>query len=54
MPERVVFLAHCFLNPQAKILGSPDISDLSQKIFTLLWEHKCGVIQLPCPELLHA
>ena len=53
MSERVVFLAHCFLNPQAKIQGSPDISDLSEKIFTLLCEHKCGVIQLPCPELLH-
>lgn len=53
MPERIVFLAHCFLNPQAKIQGSPDISNLSGKIFNILWKHKCGVIQLPCPELLH-
>ena len=53
MPDRVVFLAHCFLNPQAKIQGSPDIADLSGKILKILLENRCGIIQLPCPELLH-
>lgn len=53
MPDRVVFLAHCFLNSQAKIQGSPDIAGLSQKILNILWDYKCGIIQLPCPELLH-
>lgn len=53
MPDQVVFLAHCFLNPQAKIQGSPDIADLSGKILKILLENKCGIIQLPCPELLH-
>ena len=53
MPERVVVLAHCFLNPQAKIQGAPDIADLSEKILKILWKNKCGIIQLPCPELLH-
>ncbi|HWQ42890.1 MAG TPA: hypothetical protein VN456_12760 [Desulfosporosinus sp.] len=53
MTDRVVFLAHCFLNSQVKIQGSPDIAELSGKIFNMLWEYKCGIIQLPCPELLH-
>jgi len=46
-------LAHCFLNPQAKIQGSPDITNLIEQILSTLREHKCGIIQLPCPELLH-
>jgi predicted secreted protein len=53
LPDQIVFLAHCFLNPQAKIQGSPDIADLCEKILSVLREHKCGIIQLPCPELLH-
>lgn len=47
-----VFLAYCFLNPQAKIQGSLNIADLGEKFFNTLWEHKCRIIQLPC-ELLH-
>ncbi|KUO72837.1 MAG: hypothetical protein APF81_00680 [Desulfosporosinus sp. BRH_c37] len=53
MPDRIVFLSHCFLNSQAKIQGSPDIADLRERILKILGEHKCGIIQLPCPELLH-
>ncbi|AET65931.1 putative secreted protein [Desulfosporosinus orientis DSM 765] len=53
MPDRIVLLAHCFLNSQAKIKGSPDIADLSEKILNILIKYKCGIIQLPCPELLH-
>ncbi len=32
MPDRVVFLAYCFLNPQAKIQGLPNIADLGEKL----------------------
>lgn len=49
----VAFLAHCLLNPLAKIQGSSANETLSKKVLETLLENRCGMIQLPCPELLH-
>lgn len=49
--KKVVFLSHCILNPMCE---SPEASDLYRKeIFDVLHEKKCGIIQLPCPELCY-
>ncbi len=53
MSGRVAFLAHCLLNPLAKIQGASANETLSKKVLKTLMENRCGIIQLTCPELLH-
>ncbi|MGC7872641.1 CD3072 family TudS-related putative desulfidase [Desulfosporosinus sp. SYSU MS00001] len=53
MTGKIVLLSHCLLNPFSKVRGSPDNSDLAIKIHKLLRENQYGILQLPCPELLH-
>jgi len=53
MSGRIVLLAHCLLNPFSKVRGSPDNSELAIEVHKFFRENQYGIIQLPCPELLH-
>jgi len=52
--SRVVLVAHCILNQNSRVLGLARFPGMIEKIVDLLKEHGVGVIQMPCPELLHA
>ena len=57
MPHRskkVVLLAHCVLNQNAKVDGLAKEPGLALPIVTVLFSHRLGVIQLPCPEIAMA
>lgn len=50
---RIVFVCHCLLNANAKVCGLAKYSGIQPGITELLVAKGVGVVQLPCPELLH-
>jgi len=50
----VIPVAHCLLNPHAKVRGSLDNQQIRQAIIVPLIQHGFGIFQLPCPELSHS
>ena len=49
--KKIVLLAHCIINANAKVHGLGNYSSMVLDLITLLHEHDIGVIQLPCPEM---
>jgi len=51
--RRIVLLAHCLLNQNAKVAGLATHPGIFSPILDLLEEAGVGVVQLPCPEFTH-
>lgn len=51
--HRIVFLAHCLLNQNAKVAGIATHPGIFTPLIATLEEAGVGIIQLPCPELMH-
>ena len=51
--KRVVFVAHCVLNQNAKIDGCAQYPGAMWEVLQVLVASGCGIAQLPCPELIH-
>jgi predicted secreted protein len=51
--KRIVLVAHCVLNQNAKIDGCAHYPGVMREVAEALIESGCGIVQLPCPELLH-
>lgn len=51
--KRVVFVAHCILNQNAKIDACAHHPGAIPEVVGLLARSGCGVVQLECPELMH-
>ena len=51
--KRVVFIAHCVLNQNAKIDGCAHYPGVMREVAETLIGSGCGIVQLPCPELMH-
>lgn len=49
--RKVIFVAHCFLNQNARVNGSGQTPSAIPQIPELLLQRQIGIIQLPCPEL---
>ncbi|MFH1068593.1 MAG: CD3072 family TudS-related putative desulfidase [Candidatus Glassbacteria bacterium] len=49
--KKVIFVAHCFLNQNARCNGSAETPSAIPAIPELLIHRKIGIIQMPCPEL---
>jgi predicted secreted protein len=47
---KIIFLAHCILNVNAKVDGLASYSAAVQGLIDFLADHDVGMIQLPCPE----
>jgi predicted secreted protein len=52
--RRLVLLAHCYLNQNAKVAGLAREPGMVLPILQVLHAHALGVIQLPCPEMVMA
>lgn len=52
--RRLVLLAHCYLNQNAKVAGLAREPGMVLPILQVLHAHGLGVIQLPCPEMVMA
>jgi predicted secreted protein len=50
--RRVILIAHCVLNQNAKIDRCAHYPGMMQEITRILFDAGIGVIQMPCPELL--
>jgi len=50
---RVVFVCQCLLNANAKVCGLAKYPGILPGLVESLAEQECGLIQLPCPELIH-
>ncbi|MBN2290414.1 MAG: DUF523 domain-containing protein [Candidatus Glassbacteria bacterium] len=48
---KVVFLSHCMLNQNARIVGAADFPATFEPLTDYLQKKQVGVIQMPCPEL---
>jgi len=48
---KVVFLSHCILNQNARILDAADFPAMFEPLIDYLQQKQVGVIQMPCPEL---
>lgn len=51
--HRIVFVAHCLLNQNAKVAGLASHPGVFAPLVALLQESGVGIVQLPCPELEH-
>jgi predicted secreted protein len=51
--KRIVLVAHCILNQNAKIDGCAHYPGVMREVAELLLASRCGIVQLACPELLH-
>lgn len=49
--RKMILLAHCLLNSNAKVEGLDCGSGIHEKLLVLLVEKGYGIIQLPCPEI---
>lgn len=48
---RVVFVAHCMLNQNARIVNAADFPAMFEPLVDYLQKMQVGIVQLPCPEL---
>jgi predicted secreted protein len=51
--RKIVYLAHCLLNQNAKVAGLASHPGIFTPILPVLEEAGVGIVQLPCPELVH-
>lgn len=50
---KVILVAHCLLNQNSIVPGLARYGAIVKKLIDLLIKYNLGVIQLPCPEMLH-
>ncbi len=51
--RKVVLIAHCLLNQNSIVLGLARRKAMVKELLELFDKYGLGVIQLPCPEILH-
>ncbi|MBI5577662.1 MAG: DUF523 domain-containing protein [Deltaproteobacteria bacterium] len=51
--KMIVLVAHCILNQNSKIDGCAYYPGPIKGVAELLMSAGCGIVQLPCPELMH-
>lgn len=49
--SKVVFLSHCMLNQNARIIRAADFPAMFEPLLEYLRKMQVGIIQMPCPEL---
>jgi predicted secreted protein len=50
--KKLVLVAHCVLNQNSKIDGCAHYPGAMKEVAELLMSACCGIVQLPCPELM--
>lgn len=51
--KKIVFLCHCILNSNSKVLERARYGGIYKEVLDVLEEYDVGVVQLPCPEHLY-
>lgn len=51
--RKVAFVAHCLLNQNAKVAGLAGYRGVVEPVVSLLIRSGVGIIQMPCPEMVH-
>lgn len=51
--RKLVVVAHCILNQNSRVSGLAQYSATIPEIVNVLQENDIGILQLPCPELVH-
>jgi len=51
--KKVIFVAYCLLDQNARATGIAKYSGPVHEVLETLMRKKVGIIQMPCPELLH-
>jgi predicted secreted protein len=51
--EKILLIAHCLLNQNAKINRCAHFPGAIQELAHLLGDSGVGLLQMPCPELLY-
>jgi len=51
--KRVILLAHCILNQNAKIDGCAHYPGVVREVLEVILASGCGVVQMECPEIAH-
>jgi predicted secreted protein len=49
--RKVLFLSHCILNQNSRIVGCADFPAVFEPLLLYLQKSRLGLIQMPCPEL---
>ncbi len=52
--RRIILVSHCLLNQNSIVEGLARNPAMVKELIDLLYEKNIGIIQLPCPELLHS
>jgi len=50
--KKVIFVAHCMLNQNARHVDCADFPAMMGPLLTALRDREVGIIQMPCPELM--
>jgi len=51
--RKIAFVAHCLLNQNAKVAGTPGWPALVNPVIDILSQADVGIVQMPCPEIEH-
>lgn len=51
--KKIVLVAHCILNQNSKIDGCAHYPGAMKEVTELLLGADCGIVQLPCPEIMY-
>lgn len=51
--KRVIFVCHCLLNANSKVLEGARYKGMYKEVVQTLQKYDLGVVQLSCPEMLH-
>ncbi len=49
--HKIIILAHCVLNQNARVMGLACRRAVVEEIVDFLARHNVGIVQLPCPEI---
>jgi predicted secreted protein len=50
--RKVIFVAHCMLNQNARHVDCADFPAMMGSLLTALQDKEVGIVQMPCPELM--
>lgn len=51
--KKVIFVCHCLLNANSKVFEGARYPGMFKEIIEIFQKNDFGIVQLPCPELLH-
>jgi len=51
--KKIVVVSHCIINQNSKLEGLALRSGVIKEVLDIIVKYECGILQMPCPEMLY-